>query len=271
MRHSLTSILPLTLLLLTSPSSNVTPTTPDWRLVWSDEFGGKQLDYSKWGVAFNALGGGNQELQFYTDRKKNVRVEGGHLVLEAHADNFDGMGTTRKYSSASIRTKRRGDWKYGRIEVRAQMPKGRGLWPAIWMLPTDEVYGGWARSGEIDIVEYKGQEPNRVHGTLHYGGAWPKNAHSGTSFLLTKGSFADDFHTFAVEYEKGEIRWYVDGRLYQTQKKWHSAKAPFPAPFDQRFHLIFNLAVGGRFVGEPDTSVTFPQSMRIDWVRVYQR
>lgn len=264
-------LLPLLLFPLLGGSSPRQAERPDWRLVWSDEFGGEQLDYTKWGVAYDALGGGNQELQFYTDRAKNVRVEHGYLVIEAHADDYAGMGTTRKYSSARIRSKHRGDWRYARIEVRARLPRGRGLWPAIWMLPTDDAYGGWARSGEIDIVEYKGQEPDRVHGTLHYGGAWPDNAHSGDVFTLDEGSFAEAFHTFALEWEQGEMRWYVDGELYQTQQKWHSAAAPFPAPFDQRFHLILNLAVGGGFVGAPDDQTEFPQRMLVDWVRVYQR
>lgn len=242
-----------------------------WRLVWSDEFGGTALDYSKWGVAFHALGGGNNELQFYTERAENVRVVGGHLVLEAHDDDFNGMGTIRKYSSASMRTKHRGDWKYGRFEIRARMPKGKGLWPAIWMLPTDDIYGGWARSGEIDIVEYKGDDPDHVIGTLHYGGAWPKNVHSGDGFTLPKKTFADDFHVFALEWEESVMRWYVDGKLYQTQQKWHSSKAAHPAPFDQRFHLIMNMAVGGRWSGNPDATTKFPARMLVDWVRVYQR
>lgn len=247
------------------------PAKKQWRLVWSDEFAGRALDYSKWGVAFHALGGGNNELQFYTDRPKNVRVEGGHLLIEAHEDNFNGMGTIRKYSSASLRTKHRGDWRYGRFEVRARLPKGAGLWPAIWMLPTDDEYGGWARSGEIDIMEYRGDQPDRVLGTLHYGDAWPKNQHSGDSFTLTDGTFSDDFHVFALEWEDGAMRWFVDGKLYQTQTKWSTTQAPFPAPFDQKFHLILNLAVGGRFSGNPDENTRFPAQMAVDWVRVYSR
>lgn len=242
-----------------------------WRLVWSDEFAGDKLDYTKWGVAFHALGGGNNELQFYTDRAKNVRVADGKLVLAAHADDFNGMGTVRKYSSGSLRTKHRGDWKYGRFEVCARLPAGQGLWPAIWMLPTDDAYGGWARSGEIDIMEYRGDRTDHVIGTLHYGDVWPKNAHSGDGYTSSKKSFADDFHVFALEWEEGVMRWYVDGKLYQTQTKWHTQNAKFPAPFDQRFHLILNLAVGGRFSGNPDATTKFPARMLVDWVRVYQR
>lgn len=254
---------------LSRPRAEIQP--EPWKLVWSDEFSGTQLDRRRWAAAYNALGGGNHELQFYTDRSENVRVEGGHLILEARADDYNGMGTTREYSSGSIRSKHRGDWKFGRIAVRARLPRGQGLWPAIWMLPTAERYGGWAASGEIDIMEFRGQEPDKVLGTLHYGGEWPKNQHSGGEFKLATGTFADGFHEFAIEWEEGEIRWYVDGKLYQTQGKWRSSKGAFPAPFDQPFHLILNLAVGGRFVGNPDATTRFPAQMQVDWVRVYQR
>lgn len=241
-----------------------------WRLVWSDEFEGRQLDYSKWGVEVNAFGGGNDELQMYTDRPKNVRVEGGNLILEAHADQPLVSGTTREYSSGKVRTKHRGDWTYGRIEVRAQLPSGQGIWPAIWMLPTDESYGAWAASGEIDIVEFKGQEPDRVHGTLHYGGEWPNNVSASRDYRLPTGTFVDSYHVFAMEWEPKQIRWYVDGHLYQSRDSWHSVGQAFPAPFNKPFHLLLNLAVGGRFVGPPDRSTIFPQQLRIDYVRVYQ-
>ena len=240
------------------------------KLVWQDEFNGDSLDYSKWGVEVNAFGGGNQELQIYTDNKTNVRVEGGHLVLEAHKGKTGISGTEREFSSGRVRTKNRGEWKYGRIEVRAKLPVGAGIWPAIWMLPTDDVYGGWARSGEIDIMEYRGQEPNKVLGTLHYGGAWPNNKYSGGEMVLKQGTFADDFHTFAVEWREGKIEWFVDGVKYQTQTKWSTTNGKFPAPFDQRFHLVLNLAVGGHFVGPVGKDTTFPQKLLIDYVRVYE-
>lgn len=240
------------------------------KLVWSDEFDGKTLDYSKWGVQENAFGGGNAEMQIFTDRDKNVRVENGHLVIEAHRDNAGISGTVREYSSGRVRTKHRGEWKYGRIEVRAKMPIGQGIWPAIWMLPTDEKYGTWAASGEIDIMEYRGQTPNEVLGTLHYGSVWPKNAYSGETFKLKTGTFSDDFHTFAIDWTEGKIVWSIDGKPWQTQTKWHSENGNFPAPFDQRFHLLLNLSVGGHFVGAPNETTTFPQKFLIDYVRVYQ-
>jgi beta-glucanase (GH16 family) len=252
-------------------SMNVTAQESAWRMVWQDEFEGNSLDYSKWECEVNAFGGGNNELQMYTDRRDNVRVEKGILILEARDDNPNIAGTQRKFSSGRVRTKHRGDWKYAKVEVSAKLPVGQGIWPAIWMLPTEEKYGGWAASGEIDIMEYRGQTPNEVLGTLHYGKPWPNNAHSGDSFRLKTGTFADAFHTFAIEWEEGVIRWYLDGQLTQTQTKWTSSGGEFPAPFDQRFHLILNLAVGGGFVGAPNASTTFPQSLQIDFVRVYSR
>jgi beta-glucanase (GH16 family) len=245
--------------------------TEQWKLVWSDEFDGTTLDYSKWEAEVNAFGGGNQELQMYTDRKENLRVEEGKLVIEARKDQPEINGTIREYSSARIRSKHRGDWKYGKFEVRAKLPGGQGVWPAIWMLPTDQVYGTWANSGEIDIMEFKGQEPNIVWGTLHHGKKWPENKHTSGKMKLAKGNFTDDFHNFAIEWEEGVIRWYVDGELYQTQKEWSSGGGKYPAPFDQRFHMILNLAIGGNFLGNPDATTPFPRQYLVDYVRVYQR
>jgi beta-glucanase (GH16 family) len=240
------------------------------KLIWADEFNGESLDYSKWGVEENAYGGGNNEQQIYRWDKKNLRVENGNLVIEAHKDNPNIAGTTRPYSSARIRSKHRGDWKYCRVDVRAKMPIGKGMWPAIWMLPTDEKYGGWASSGEIDIMELVGHEPSTYHGTLHYGGGWPKNKQSGEKFKLKSGTFADDFHIFSVFWEKGKIIWGIDGKAWQTQENWDSEKGSFPAPFDQRFHLLINLAVGGRWPGNPDATTKFPAKMLVDYIRVYQ-
>lgn len=226
-----------------------------WQLVWSDEFDGAKLDYTKWAVEENAHGGGNNELQFYVERPENVRVENGQLVIEARKEVFVLADQTRQFTSGRIRTKHRADWKYCRVEV----------------MPTQDQYGGWAASGEIDIMELVGHEPNSVFGTLHYGGKWPKNVHTGKPFVLATGTFADDFHVFALEWERGVIRWYVDGALYQTQTQWRSEGRAFPAPFDQAFHLILNVSVGGHLPGPPDASTAFPQRMLVDYVRVYQR
>jgi beta-glucanase (GH16 family) len=245
----------------------------DWEPVWSSEFEGDSLDTSKWsyqygtGAAQGLVGWGNNELQYYTDRPENIFVEDGHLHIVAREERFG----NRNYTSARIRTIDKGDWEYGRFEIRARLPEGRGLWPAIWMMPTDNVYGGWAASGEIDIMELVGHEPHVVHGTLHYGGSWPNNVHTGARFTLPEGKFSDDFHTFALEWREGRMRWFVDGVLYQQQTNWYTAGHDFPAPFDQMFHMILNVAVGGNWPGSPDHTTAFPQTMIVDYVRVYQQ
>jgi beta-glucanase (GH16 family) len=249
------------------------PTCVDgFRLVWSDEFDEATIDPNRWGHEVNGSGGGNNELQYYTDRSENSRIEDGVLILEARRESYTGPDGTRDYTSARLRTLGHGDFLYGRVEARIKLPRGQGLWPAFWMLPTDWVYGGWAASGEIDIMELLGQEPSRVYGTLHYGGAWPNNTHTGDSYVLPGGgSFADDFHVFAIEWEEGAIRWYVDGQLYETQTDWYSTAGAYPAPFNQRFHILLNVAVGGDWPGAPNGSTTFPQRMSVDWVRVHER
>ncbi len=236
--------------------------------IWRDEFDGKGLDYSKWECEVNAFGGGNNELQIYTDRAKNVRVENGNLIIESHKEVTGISGTTREYSSGRIRTKHRGDWLYGRIDVRAKLPKGQGIWPAIWMLPTTEEYGGWASSGEIDIMEFKGQEPKKIHGTLHFGGTWPNNRFS-TKIFEGNTDYTEDFHIYSIDWRPGKITWLIDDKVMNSMDKWDSTAAPFPAPFDQPFHLVLNLAVGGHFVGPPDASTQFPAKLLIDYVRVY--
>ncbi|GLX77835.1 beta-glucanase [Thalassotalea insulae] len=283
-----------------------------WQLVWQDEFDGKQLDKSKWSFEINCYGGGNNEQQCYTDRRKNAYIEQGILKIVALKEEFTGPAAqddtpsyspentrTLPYTSARLRTKNKGDWRYGRFEIRAKLPQGQGTWPAIWMLPTDWRYGGWAGSGEIDIMEAvnlntitdeKGQSPNqaetRIHGTLHYGRAWPDNVYSGQAYRLPNGADpANDFHVYAIEWQQGEIRWYVDDIHYATQRAsgWYSqymnaqgvlVNGLGSAPFDQKFHLILNLAVGGAWATTVndkgiDPSI-FPQSLAIDYIRVYQ-
>lgn len=241
-----------------------------WELVWSDEFDGPEIDSSKWTHEVNAWGGGNNELQYYTARPENSFIQEGTLRIRAIKETFTGPEGTRGYTSARMVTAGKGEWRYGRIEARARMPLGQGLWPAIWMLPTDWVYGGWAASGEIDIMEYRGNEPNRVHGTLHYGGPWPANTYSGD--VYEGPDFSQDYHVFTVEWDEMEFRWYVDGVHYLTQTNWFSTAADYPAPFDQRFHIILNVAVGGNFLPDPPPNADyFPQEMSVDWVRVYRR
>ncbi len=254
----------------TPTQNNSIPEPPGWSLVWHDEFDGEEIDLSKWENEVNARGGGNNELQYYTARSENSWIKEGVLVIQALRENYTGPAGTRRFTSARLRTKNKGDWTYGRFEIRAKLPYGRGIWPAIWMLPTDNEYGGWAASGEIDIMELVGHEPDKVHGTLHYGGRWPENTHTGKAFTLDKGNFGRDFHVFVLEWEKGEIRWYVDGEHYQTQTEWYTENGDYPAPFDKRFHLLLNVAVGGNWPGDPDNTTVFPQQMEVDYVRVFQ-
>lgn len=255
----------------TPVSPDITDSIPGYKLVWQDEFDDPEIDLTKWEYEVNGQGGGNNELQYYTDREDNSSIYNGKLVIRALKETYTGPDGTREYTSARLRTKNKGDWKYGRFEIRAKLPYGQGLWPAIWMLPTDWVYGGWAASGEIDIMELLGQDPKKVYGTIHYGGQYPDNVHTGSSYSLITGSFSDDYHVFTFEWEENEMRWYVDGILYSTQTDWYTTGADYPAPFDQRFHILLNVAVGGNWPGDPDNTTTFPQTMLVDYVRVYQK
>lgn len=289
---------------------DTTAPVDDWQLVWSDEFSGSSIDTNKWNFEVNCAGGGNQEQQCYTDSADNAYVSDDTLKIVALPSE---EGAEKPYTSARINTKYKGDFKYGRIEVRAKMPSGQGSWPAFWMMPTDEVYGGWPKSGEVDIVEAvnlkaadaEGNPEAHVYGTLHYGRDAPQNSSSGKAYALPDGANpADDFHTYAIEWQEGEIRWYVDGYLYQTQQQsrvrlnskgeavglrhrgwfaefYNQATGELEtvydaAPFDERFHLILNLAVGGTWpenvneLGVDPEAFANGQTFEIDYVRVYE-
>ena len=240
-----------------------------YQVVWEDNFDGNTLDLTKWTPMIgtgcpNVCGWGNNELQYY--RAENATVANGMLTITARRENFGGQ----QYTSARLRTLNKGDWKYGRFEMRAKLPAGQGMWPAFWLLPSDFAYGGWAASGEIDVMENVGFEPNRVHGTIHYGAPWPGNTYSGGSRTLPSGTFYDSFHDFAVEWDELEFRWYLDGQLYHVESSWWSSGGTYPAPFDQRFHILVNLAVGGDWPGSPNDSTPFPARYEIDYVRVLQ-
>jgi len=231
-------------------------------MVWNDEFTGTSIDTTKWSFdigtgAPSLTGWGNNELQYYTSNPANVSIVNGNLTINAIKESYQGSA----YTSARIQTKLKGDWTYGRFEIRAKLPKGKGIWPAIWMLPTDNFYGGWAASGEIDIMELLGHEPAKVYGTIHFGGVWPDNQNSSENYTLPKGDFSDDFHIFAIEWDSEGISWYVDSIRYSVK--------PHKQPFDKRFYLIMNLAVGGNWPGNPDGSTVFPVRMEVDYVRVY--
>lgn len=257
-----------------------------WKLVWSDEFNKRTIDRSKWNFDKGnwivdeqgnpvAQGWGNNEKQFYTDKNENAFVKNGKLVIRAQKEKTTDQFGTYDYTSAKLTTKGKFSQTYGRYEMRAKLPLGKGLWPAFWMLPEQDRYGGWAASGEIDIMESWGSQPDKVAGTIHYGETWPNNKYTGKDYHFEDGQRIDQWHTYAVEWEPGEIRWYVDGNLYQTQNDWYAKgkneaeKFSYPAPFDQNFYLIMNLAVGGWFDGDVDATTPFPAEMEVDYVRVY--
>jgi beta-glucanase (GH16 family) len=260
-----------------SGSSSSSGGIDPWTLAWSDEFNDDTIDPNKWtydtsnGVTVGNPGWGNNELEYYTSRPENVKVENGKLVITAIKENYEGF----QYTSARIKTKGKFSQTYGKYEIRAKAPVGKGFWPAIWMLPEDYVYGAWAASGEIDIMEGWGSKPDTIAGTLHYGQQWPGNTYTGKEYKFGSSTI-EQFHTYAIEWEPGEIRWYVDGQLYNTQNDWYSRSADqpanntYPAPFDQNFHLLMNLAVGGNFDGNPTADTLFPSKMEIDYVRVYE-
>ncbi|WP_404343758.1 family 16 glycosylhydrolase [Pseudoalteromonas mariniglutinosa] len=295
-----------------SDLTKVDPQAPvsDWQMVWSDEFDDSSIDTNTWNYEVNCAGGGNNEKQCYTDSEQNAFIQDGILNIVALPA---AEGAEKPYTSARLNTRYNADFTYGRFEMRAKLPSGQGSWPAFWMMPTDEVYGGWPRSGEIDILEAvnlktpaeDGSIESNIHGTLHYGREWPNNASSGKAYEFPQDmNPADDFHTYAIEWQEGEIRWYVDDYLYATQRQsevrtnangdavglkhrgwfaeyftqgdgelttyWDSA------PFDQDFYLILNLAVGGDWpenvnnLGIDETAFAEGQRFEIDYVRVYQ-
>jgi len=241
-------------------------TLPGWDLVWADEFNqaeGSTPDPTKWGHDIGGGGWGNKELQHYTSRTNNARIEEGHLVIEALEESHG----ERDYTSARLLTKGKSSWTYGRMEARIKIPRGQGIWPAFWMLGTNISTVGWPRCGEIDVMENIGKEPSIVHGTLHgpgySGGDGVGKSHS------VAGDLADGFHVFAVEWEENVIRWYLDDVHYFTATPASLGDSNWV--FDRPQFILLNLAVGGNWPGAPDETTVFPQQMRVDYVRVYAR
>jgi beta-glucanase (GH16 family) len=247
-------------------------------LVWSDEFNGDRLDPEVWffesgdGSQYGIPGWGNGERQWYLP--DNAKLEDGKLKITARRETVGNFG----FTSARINTRDRFAFKYGRIEASIKLPSGQGLWPAFWMLAQDSPYGDWPSSGEIDILEAVNLDGfpgpggagggNEIFGTLHFGGGNLGRLIASNTYVPST-DVTEDFRTYALEWDENEIRWYYDGILYAVENSWRSNAAPYPAPFDQPFYILLNLAVGGNFPGSPDGSTPSPATMEVDWVRVY--
>ncbi len=253
------------------------PVVPDaeregWTLVWSDEFDGAagtvpnpEVWTPEIGIGPNNDGWGNQQLEYNTGRPENASHDGdGHLVITGIREDFEG----RQYTSARLITRGAIEQQYGRIEARIQLPEGRGLWPAFWTLGTGIGEVGWPACGEIDIMEFRGQRPSEVLGTIHGPGYSAGESIGGETSV--SGGLVDDFHTFAIEWEPGRIEWFVDDRSYHTATP-ASLNPGFQWVFDAPHFLLLNLAIGGNFLENPDETTVFPAVMRVDYVRIYER
>lgn len=240
---------------------------PGYQLVWYDEFDGTMVNSDNWvfetGTGCpNLCGWGNNELQYY--RQENARVEGGVLTIEAKKETYSG----RNYTSARMKTQGKRSFKYGRIDIRALLPKGQGIWPALWMLGNDITTVGWPRCGEIDIMEMIGGgagRDNRVHGTVH----WDFNGHvnAGGSYTKASGIFADEYHVFTLIWDETTMKWFVnDIQFYVID-----ITPTHMTEFHQNFFFIFNVAVGGNWPGSPDETTVFPQQMKVDYIRIFQK
>jgi beta-glucanase (GH16 family) len=245
------------------------PTSGDWAVTWEDEFegpAGTAPDPARWVHDVGGDGWGNSQLEYDTDRTDNAALDGeGHLVITALRESWEG----NEYTSARLTTDGLFDQAYGRFEGRIQLPAGQGLWPAFWMLGSEFTDIGWPWCGEVDILEARGEDPGTAYGTVHGPGYSGSGGISG-AYTLEEGTFADDFHDFAVEIDPGQIAWYVDDELYQ---RITAADLPQDATwvFDDPFFVLLNLAVGGHYVLPPDESTPSPATMLVDRVRVSER
>lgn len=255
---------------IATPDPIPVETDSEWELVWSDEFDGDAINPANWTFDLGGWGWGNGEAQHYTDRPENVRVENGLLVIEARQEKYE----DNYYTSGKLITQGLQDFQYGRIEARIKVPEGAGLWPAFWMLgsdfsrnPDDPFDSNWPQAGEVDIMEYLGREPDLIMGTAHgpgYSGAGGLGRWNRQDYPI-----ADEFHTYAVEWDETGITWFYDGEPYYTltpeivgDREW---------VFDKEFFLLLNMAVGGQFAGTIGLDTKFPANMYVDYVRVYQR
>ncbi len=268
-KHILTLIV-FALILFSIPSCDnpLDPEVPNWQLVWQDEFAGpagQSPDQSNWtfDIGTGDNGWGNQELQYYTNRPENISLDGdGNLVITARRESFGGM----PFTSARIKTQGLFEQTYGRFEARMKLPYGPGMWPAFWLLGSNIETVGWPNCGEIDIMEARGQQPNLIHATVH-GPGYSGGGGVSKSFGFESKRFDTDFYLFAVEWGKNYLRFFVDDVLFKEIKPEDLSGTWV---FDKPFFIILNVAVGGNYVGFPTSQTPFPQSMVIDYVRVYK-
>jgi beta-glucanase (GH16 family) len=259
----------LALIPLLLSSSTASAQDGEWRLVWGDEFKqpeGSPPDASKWSYDTGGNGWGNHELEHYTSRTNNVRIENGKLVIEARKENF----AKRNYTSGRIQTAGKFSATYGRFEARIKIPRGQGIWPAFWPLGTNIAETGWPACGEIDIMENIGKEPETIHGTVHGPGYSGGKGIGGPTTLPGGASVADEFHVFAVECEPDRVAWFMDGKQYFEVTPARLPKGTRWAFNGPKF-VILNLAVGGDWPGNPDSTSTYPQRMVVEYVRVYEK
>jgi beta-glucanase (GH16 family) len=258
--------------LASTPAQQVRAT--EWKLIWSDEFEGKDgsgIDSSKWTNDVGGSGWGNHELQYYTDRLTNVSQAQGMLVIKALQEHYTGSDkVSREYTSARVTTRKSLNVTYGRFESRIKVPYGQGIWPAFWLLGQNIENVGWPSCGEIDIMELIGKEPANVYATIHGPGYSGTKGISVSFSLKNNERFTDGFHVFALEWEPEVLRFYCDGTLYQTLTPSNLPRGT-KWVYDRPYFVLLNLAVGGVWPGNPDTTTTFPQFMYIDYVRVFQR
>lgn len=236
---------------------------PSYQLVWSDEFDGTEINSNKWVFETGAGGWGNNELQYY--KTENTIVTNGTLSIIAKQEDYGGQN----YTSSRLITKGKYAFTYGKAEIKAKLPKGQGIWPAIWMLGSNIDSVNWPNCGEIDIMELLGHEPNKIYGTAH-GPDFYGSGGISKSITLSQGDFSYDFHIFSIEWDSSTIKWYVDGNFYHSISKTEIEKIGTWV-FNKDFFLLLNLAIGGDWPGSPDSTTEFPKTMTVDYVRVYQK
>lgn len=236
---------------------------PGFTLKWADEFDDNKLNTTLWNYESGGSGWGNNELQNYTSSPKNSFVTSGYLVIEARKETIG----TNQYSSARLTTYGKKEFTYGRIDIRAKLPKGQGIWPALWMLGANFKTTPWPASGEIDIMEYLGHQTNKIYGTIHWGNVGAQSTQISQGYVLPSGNFNEKFHVFSLIWTSDKMEWYVDDVKFLTANK---SQVNGNYPFDKPFFLIFNVAVGGNWPGSPDATTVFPQRMIVDYVRVFQ-